>query len=180
MVCYLLMDESGDLGFDVTKKATSHYFLITFLFTDNKRAFEKCVKKTHALLSKKHKKVGILHASHNSPETRKRLLRMLSEKNIKVMTIYLDRKRVYTKMQNEKPILYNYVTNILLDRIFSKKIIESDSPVEIIASRKETNKFLNMNFKHYLESEMAHNHGVKVNVAIKTPSQDMDNKLLIS
>lgn len=101
MVCYLLMDESGDLGFDFTKKATSQYFLITFLFSDNKRTVEKCVKKTHVLLSKKHKKVGVLHASHNSPETRKRLLKMLSEKDIKVMTIYLDKKRDEQILEHE-------------------------------------------------------------------------------
>lgn len=31
---------------------------------------------------------------------------------------------------------------------------------------------MNMNFKQYLESEITQNHGIKVNVTIKTPSQE--------
>ena len=31
---------------------------------------------------------------------------------------------------------------------------------------------MNINFKQYLESEIAQNHGIKVNVTIKTPSQE--------
>lgn len=73
-MAFIFIDESGNLGFEFNKKGTSSYFLITFLFTTNKRAVEKCVKKVHAGLRKKYKKVGILHAYREEPITRKRLL----------------------------------------------------------------------------------------------------------
>lgn len=71
-------------------------------------------------------------------------------------------------------MLYNYVTNILLDSIFSRKLLQASTsdPVEIIASRKETNKFLNQNFKSYLQSQLAENHKVNVTISIKTPAEE--------
>jgi hypothetical protein len=66
------------------------------------------------------------------------------------MSIYLNKEKVYIKLQNEKHVLYNYVTNILLDRIITKKLLK-DNNITLIASRRETNKFLNENFKNYLE-----------------------------
>ena len=88
------------------------------------------------------------------------------------MTVLLNKKKVYTRLQDEKAVLYNYVTNILLDRIFSKKILQPQKPVKIVASRKETSKFLNQNFKSYLQSQLAINHKIKVDIFIKTPAEE--------
>lgn len=169
---YIFMDESGDLGFDFKKKGTTSYFLITFLFTKDKRSVEKCVKKVHLGLRKKYKKVGVLHAYKEEPVTRKRLLSLLNQKDCKIMTILLNKKKVYTKLQDEKPVLYNYVSNILLDRIFSKKLLQSDDPIEIVASRKETNKFLNQNFKSYLRAQLMENHNIDIAISVKTPHEE--------
>ena len=52
----------------------------------------------------------------------------------------INKKKVYTKLQDEKQVLYNYVTNILLDRIISKKLIKSKDkrvPKEIINSTRQ-------------------------------------------
>ena len=168
---YIFMDESGNLGFNFDKRGTTSYFLITFLFTRSKRPIEKCVKKVHLGLRKKYKKIGVLHAYIEEPVTKRRLLSLLAEKDCKIMTILLNKKKVYTKLQDEKPVLYNYVTNILLDRIFTKKLIQSDDSIKIIASRKETNKFLNENFKSYLHSQLAANYKVKVSISVKTPAE---------
>jgi len=166
------MDESGDLGFDFGKQGTSSYFLVTFLFTGKKRPIEKCVKKVHSGLRKKYKKIGVLHAYKEEPVTRRRLLSCLAEKDCKIMTILLNKRKVYTRLQNEKAVLYNYVTNILLDRIFTKRLLPSSGKVEIVASRRETNRFLNQNFQSYLSSQLVRNHDVEVRILIRTPFQE--------
>lgn len=172
-MAYIFLDESGDLGFDFTRKKTSHLFVITCLFTEDKRPIEKIVKKTHSELKKKYKRrFGILHAFREKPITRQRLLRRLNEKDCSIMTIYLNKKRVYTKLQEEKVVLYNYVANILLDRIYSKRLIPVDRKVELIASKRETNKFLNENFKNYLNNQMKNRHKIDIVVQIKSPSQE--------
>lgn len=170
---YLFLDESGDLGFDFSKKGTSKVFVITCLFTENKRLIEKIVKKTHSQLGKKFKrKFGVLHAVKEKPVTRKRLLRKLSEIDCRIMTIYLNKKKVYTKLYDEKSVLYNYVTNILLDRIYSKRLTITSGSLILIASRRETNKFLNENFKDYLKSQAVRNHKVDLAIEIKSPHEE--------
>lgn len=171
-MAFIFIDESGDLGFNFNKSRTTKHFLITFLFAENKRPIEKCVKKVHSGLKKKYKKIGVLHAYIEEPVTRKRLLSFLAEKECKIMTILLNKERVYTKLQDDKPTLYNYVTNILLDRIFSKKLLPHCKTIEIVASRKETSRFLNYNFKSYLKSQIATRHNIDVSISIKTPSHE--------
>ncbi|MFA5829505.1 MAG: DUF3800 domain-containing protein [Candidatus Gracilibacteria bacterium] len=168
-MAYIFLDESGDLGFG---KKSSKFFVITFLFVENKRVIEKVVSKTHAELKKIHRtKSGILHCFHEKPITRQRLLARIAQKNCMIMTIYLEKEKVYTKLPDEKIVLYNYVANILLDRIFSKKL-HGDHKVILIASRKETNKFLNENFKNYLSSQIKNNHQIDLQIEIKTPHDE--------
>lgn len=88
------------------------------------------------------------------------------------MTIYLNKERVYTRLKDEKPVLYNYVTNILLDRIFRKKLVSLSGQVELIASKRETNKFLNDNFRLYLKNQTKNTHKLDIHIEIKTPSEE--------
>lgn len=151
---YIFLDESGDLGFDFTKKKTSKYFVITFLFVENKRPVEKLIKKTFSGFSKQQIRShqGILHAYKENPRTRQKLLSALAEKEVSILTVYLNKQKVYTKLQDEKQVLYNYVTNILLDRIMTRKLVPAKQKITLVASRRETNKFLNENFKSYLSN----------------------------
>lgn len=169
---YLFLDESGDLGFN-SKKKNSKYFVITILFASDKKPLENIVKKIHKNLRKKVKKLsgGILHAVKEKPVTRKRLLKLLVQKDISIMTIYLNKSKVYTHLQDEKHVLYNYVINILLDRIMTKHL-DKDREITLIAAKRETNKFLNMGFKGYLENQLKNKHKALIKVEIKTPNEE--------
>jgi hypothetical protein len=172
-MAYILLDESGDLGFDFSKKGTTNYFLITFLFCDSKRPIEKCVKKTYATLKKRHKQKGrILHAYSENPITRQRLLKYLASRECFVLAICLNKRKVYTKLHEEKAVLYNYVTNILLDRIFTKKLVPINEKVILVASKRETSVFLNENFKSYLKNKALNTHKVNLHIEIKTPFEE--------
>lgn len=113
-----------------------------------------------------------MHAVKEKPIIRQRLLKRLVESGCFIMTIYLNKKRVYTRLQEEKTVLYNYVANILLDRIYMKKIIPIDRTIELVASRRETNKFLNENFKNYINNQVRNRHKVSVSVKIKSPAEE--------
>ena len=88
------------------------------------------------------------------------------------MTIFLNKRKVYTRLQDEKHVLYNYVTNILLDRIFSKRFLPEMESITLIASKRETNKFLNENFSGYLNRKVSNAHNIKFTVEIKTPADE--------
>jgi hypothetical protein len=173
-MAYIFLDESGDLGFNFKKKGTSKFFIVTFLFIEeSKNPIEKIVKKTHSELKKSIKRrVGILHSVNEKPITRQRLLKRLSEKNCTIMAVCLNKQKVFTKLQDEKQVLYNYVTNILLDRIYTKKVVPTDKEIELIASRRETNKFLNENFKDYLNRQIKSIHKGVIKISIKTPAEE--------
>ncbi len=173
-MAYIFLDESGDLGFDFDKKGTSQSFVVALMFTDNRRSIEKVVKKVFVGLPSKVKKkhTGCLHAVKEKPKTRIKLLGLLNQQDISIITIILNKNKVYTRLQDEKHVLYNYVTNILLDRIFTKKLIPLNSPIQLIASQRETNKFLNINFTQYLEKQIQTNHKIKLSIEIKPSHAD--------
>lgn len=170
---FLFIDESGCLGFDFNKAGTSKYFVITCLFVKSKKPLEKLVKKIHRGLRRHIKrKISALHCSREKPATRQRMLKHLAEKDISIMAIYLNKHKVYTRLQDEKHVLYNYVTNILLDRIISRKVFRDGGEVILIASKRETNKFLNRNFTDYLNRQIGNNRGIKLRIEIKTPDEE--------
>ncbi len=170
-MAYIFMDESGDLGFDFSKKKTSKFFIISFLFVDGemeKKRVGKIVKKVFSNFSKKEVKFhhNALHAYKETPTIRTQILGSLSKMPVSIMSICLNKKNVYTSLQDEMHLLYNYVTNILLDRICKKKILPLDKKIHLIASQRETNKFLNKNFKGYLEKQAKNKHSINIEVEI--------------
>ena len=174
-MAYIFLDESGDLGFDFKKKKTSKYFVITLLFSQEKNALEKMVKNVFKGFNKKEVRshTGVLHAYKEKPKTRQKLLNLFRENDMSnVVVIYLNKKKVYTRLQDEKQILYNYVTNILLDRVYTKKLIPTDKKIFLVASKRETNKFLNQNFSAYLKGQVKNNHKLTIEVEIKSPTQE--------
>ncbi len=168
---YILLDESGDLGFKFNK-GSSKFFVVTVVFTKSKRALEKVVKRVHGGLCKKFKKVGDLHAYQETPITKTRVLKEVNKKDCSILVIILNKRKVYTKFNDAKGILYNYVTNILLDRLFRKRPIPSQEPIVLIASRRETNKVLNQNFKSYLQQKITDKHKLKLQIEISNPSAE--------
>jgi hypothetical protein len=170
---YIFLDESGDLGFDFSKTKTTKYFMVTLLFSDKKRPIERIIRDIHRGLRKKYKmRDGMIHARKEEPATCARICKRMAENDCRVMTIYLNKKRVYTKLQNEKAILYNYIVNILLDRILTRGLIDKNGPIILVASRRETNKFLNLNFVNYLKQRTLSNHKLDIGIKIKTPFEE--------
>jgi Protein of unknown function (DUF3800) len=172
-MAYIFLDESGDLGFDFFKKRTSKFFVVTILFADQKRPIEKLIRKVHAGLRKKHKiRTSTLRAAKEEPANIARICRGLTEKNCKVMTIYLDKSKVFTNLRDEKHVLYNYIVNILLDRIMNRNLVSKKEGVILVASKRETNKFLNENFRDYICQQIKTKHGAEITVEIKTPAEE--------
>jgi hypothetical protein len=173
-MAYILMDEIGDLGFDFSKKKTTTFFLVTFIFTTSKRSCERIVKdilRNFTPAQRKRRK-GIIHCTKEDQVIRKRIFNKIQNADIKIISVILNKQKVYTRLKDEKHVLYNYVTNILLDRIFSKGIIPGFKTIKLIASKRETNRFFNQNFKNYLEQQANKIHNVRLEIDIKTPYEE--------
>ena len=150
---YIFLDESGDLGF---KKASSKWFLFTIAIVPEPRTLERVVKKVWRPLKKKHKKLGELHAYHADGATRMRMFRKLAEvENLKILSVILNKEKVYVDLQNQKNYLYNYTANILLDRLHTSGILDDGEPIELFIDRKDTKKTLRENFVNYISQAMS-------------------------
>ncbi len=166
-MAYIFMDESGDLGFNKEKTRSSKNFIITFFFCDNPNPFEKIVRKTFLSMPQEKQKnhCGTLHACHEHPKTKVKMYNLLKEKkDFSIMVIRLNKAKVYTDLQNEKNILYNYITNILLDRIINKKLCNLKEPIHFVASQKDTNKYLNKVFTDYITSKVKNRIDLKLEI----------------
>ena len=170
-MAYIFLDESGDLGFKKNKRS-SRFFVVTIIFSEDKRPLEKIARRVHKGLAKKYKKIGTLHAHREEPNIRRKVLRQLHEIDCSILAIVLDKNKVFTKMEDEKVVLYNYITNILLGNFFNKKPIPTNRIVSLIASQRETNKFFNKNFQDYVRQQAKMKHGTVINVTIATPEQE--------
>ena len=174
-MAYIFMDESGCLGFDFSKAKTSKYFIITFLCAENNRSLEKIIKKIFQSMPDKIRRghPGVLHSNKELPKTRIKVLQLLRQhKDVTIFFIRLNKRKVYTDLYDQKAILYNYVTNILLDRIFTKKLVPLNSKIQLVASRRETNRLLNHNFKSYLLKQNNNKHKINFEILIKTPAEE--------
>lgn len=166
---YIFMDESGDLGFNFKKKKTSRYFIMTFVFTAEKILIDRIVNKIFKGFSEKEIKShnGVLHAYKEKDKTIKKLLNLIVYRSkAKIIIIYFDKSKVYTKLDDQKHILYNILTNMLIDRLYESRLVPSNKTVRIIASRRETSKFLNSNFKSYLKNHAKGKHNFDIQIDI--------------
>ena len=173
-MAYIFLDESGDLGFDCEKKGTSRYFLITFLFCENKRALEMSVRKIFRSFTAKEiaRHAGSLHAHSESPKIRRKLLERLIGKDISILAMYVDKKRLQGNKAMKKHAIYNEAAASLLRTMLRKKAVYGNGPIRLVASRRETNRFLNENFSKHLTKRALADHAIDLQVEIKPPQEE--------
>jgi hypothetical protein len=123
----IYLDESGDLGFDFSKRKTSKKFVITLLVCDGKGAadmFRKAVRRTlKNKLQRKHnrhsKSISELKGAKTSLETKKYFYRNLSLGSWRIYTVTLNKQRVNEDLRRPgaKKKLYNFLARFILERI---------------------------------------------------------------
>jgi hypothetical protein len=115
MSIFIAQDESGDLGFDFTKKGTSRCFCIAFVTCSGKRKLEKIVKRVFSDFSRqriKHRS-GILHAYDETPRTNHLIIKRLKETDAQAFVIKVDKSKIVRRDVDEfyceiGPMLHEY------------------------------------------------------------------------
>lgn len=114
---YLYIDESGDLGFG---KNGSEYFIITCVKIDDEKTnsvFRRIAKKVRQRkLSKKFKETPELKFSNSSDIIRNEFLTRAARLDIEIYSLIIKKEYTKKNLQENLPILYNYLINILLER----------------------------------------------------------------
>lgn len=171
-MAYIYMDESWDLWFDYSKWRTSKFFVISFLVVNDEKIPNIIMKKATNWMKHKNIKIkwGVYHAFSHLESTNEKLLSIAVDYDISIMTLILDKSKVYTHSSLEKHLFYNIIVNKLLDAVINKNLISNNSDIiHFIASRRETSKTLNEQFVNYLHNK--HNDYPNISFGIKTPYQ---------
>jgi len=162
----IFQDETGDLGFDFTKEGTSDYFIIAFLITDNPKTVQSVIKKVFRSMSKTHRKHthGVLHAYYEKQKTRVQVLQGISEKNVRISLMVLNKKKIL--VTENVNALYNSMVASLINRLYIEGFIEIGEEIKLVASQSNTNRQLNEQFKTVI---MDKSNPTNLTVDIKKP-----------
>ena len=149
-MAYIYMDESGDLG--AFENWGSQYFIITFLVSKSEKDMEIIMKnvRKRAAWSKMKIYWTFFHSNNLSKKVIKRCLDLTSRRDIFVVSIIADKTKIPFDLKNNIHYLYNFLVWELLSVCQKRNLIPSWEKITFIASRRETNKQLNMNFVEYL------------------------------
>ncbi|MDR1188783.1 MAG: DUF3800 domain-containing protein [Bifidobacteriaceae bacterium] len=157
MTTAVYLDESGDLGFDFAKPRTSRFFVVAALVCSDPKPVAKVVRRTLAGFSKTQMKRhrGSLHAFQENERTIRRVLAELSELQVRVAALCLDKHMVPSAAGRDTHALYNSLVERLLNRVISAQGASESQEVLLVASRRETNASLNERFVSHLAETVA-------------------------
>jgi hypothetical protein len=94
---------------------------------------------------------------------------LLAKADVSVAVVRLDKRRVVTAA-DDRHKLYNQAVNALLDRIFSRGVVPGGTLIQLIASQRETNGFLNETFAASVSDSVRSRLGVRPEVQIAPTS----------
>ena len=113
-MAYIYMDESGDLTFN--SNYWSNFFVITFLITQKDKDMKVVMKNLHKWMKGKWLKMKwtFFHATKEETNTVKRILDLVSRRDIKIVSMILDKNLIPYELTTDSHKLYNSITWELL------------------------------------------------------------------
>jgi len=141
-VCFIYVDESGDLGVRGSK-----YLVLSALFIEDCKPLDRIIKNMRRNKFKKQlRKASEIKANKSSNAVRKHMLQKLNEiPDTRIFYIILEKKKLYSQyLYDKSDKLYNYVAGKL-----AKNIILEDVDVEIRIDKSKGKQLLREDFNRY-------------------------------
>jgi hypothetical protein len=150
----IYLDESGDLGFDFTKKGTTRFFVISVLVCltgESDKAIQRAIKRTRK--NKLRFKTEELKGVNTSPSIKEYFLRNIRGNAWGIYTVVLNKSRVKKELQTKigKRKLYNFLSRVLIEKIH----FPDDLPALTLIVDKMKNKREIKDFNQYLENQLS-------------------------
>ncbi len=152
---FIFLDESGDLGFDFSKRKTTRKFVITLLVCTTRTArrdIEKAVRRTlkNKLNRGKHRSriVTELKGSKTTLAVKKYCYSHIRDADWKLYALVLNKERVHDRLKTStgKKKLYNYLSRIIIEKLeFSPEL----SNVELIVDKSKNKRDIR-DFNQYM------------------------------
>lgn len=158
---YIILDESGDLGFS---QGSSEYFVMAAIIAreEDIKKIRRIPKKARQKLGKKKKDIPELKASKSSDNVRRFVINQLFKcPTVYLSAVYIDKKNTYKYVRNDpskKAYHYNWVTKVLIiDSLKRYLQVIGYSPksslnVCLYLDKYHTTRFRKENLSVYLEN----------------------------
>jgi hypothetical protein len=157
MLIYL--DESGDLGFDFTKRKTTKKFVITLLVCNSnsvsaslKTAVRRTLKNKINRSKNRAKWLTELKGTDTSIETKEYFFKQIKEQDWQLYSVILNKSRVESHLHTAKGQnkLYNFLARFLIEKL---PLRQTFSNVRLIVDRSK-NKNEIQDFNLYLKNQI--------------------------
>ena len=156
---FIFLDESGDLGFDLSKPKTSRFFFIILLVCHTQMAqdgFRIAVKRTiknklnHAKSTSR--QVKELKGSQTTQQIKQYFSRQLPDDGWDIYSVTLNKVRVedHLKTKIGKKKLYNFMARVILEKV---KFSEDIPTVSLIVDRCKNREEIK-DFNEYLQNHL--------------------------
>lgn len=146
---YIFLDESGDLGFS---DKSSKYLIITLLISGIKEEPEikRIIKKIRQkILKKTLKKSSEIKWNNSNKIIKNNVLSKISEINLEIFTIILDKTKIFPYLKEKKHKLYNYLCRLILSECSL-----NDQVIELIVDRSKGKRALRDDFDDYIRKQI--------------------------
>jgi len=156
---FIYLDESGDLGFDYSKKKTTKKFVVTLLVCNSaqaRKAFEKAVRRTlKNKLNRGKKKSRIvteLKGTKTTLPVKEYFFRHIDNDDWGIYTLALNKRRVNANLRTKpgRQKLYNFLSRFLLEKL---PLADVTSNVEMVVDRSK-NRAEIKDFNLYLGNQL--------------------------
>ena len=158
---HIYLDESGNLGFS---EKSGTYFIVAGLCVDQSKTVDRCIKNARTGLTKKYKK-NELKFSNSSDANRTRVLRCISNRDVSLSYLALNKKWVPYDLRENIPLLHTYMIGQLLSNVLSSMSVNR---INVIIDKFLHSKKID-GFNDYMDSK------VSVNMNIEHVSSDGNN-----
>lgn len=167
---FIFLDESGDLGFDPSKKNSLH-FTITLLVCEDqivqdqvKKAVTRTLKNKINRKAKKKRIVEELKGTGTSLDVKKYFYQRMPEKGWSIYSITVIKANVYQRLSTAqgKKKLYNYLTKKIITKLPQSNDVYS---INLVVDKCK-NKSERADFDQYIKSQLQNQFGSKINISI--------------
>ncbi|OGH67864.1 MAG: hypothetical protein A3C15_00710 [Candidatus Magasanikbacteria bacterium RIFCSPHIGHO2_02_FULL_50_9b] len=167
---YIFLDESGDLGFDFSKRKTSRFFIVAIILTHDRRLIQQAVKKIHKELVRAYRSnPNVLHATSERPKVVLQFLKLLSKIDCKIFVMSIDKLKF--GLQTVPKELYTMLVLHILQNLCATTRFGTKDVVEIYASRRDTNKFMIAHFLNAITLRIR-GHDKRFVMSVRNPSDE--------
>jgi len=172
----LIFDESGNLG------VSGRYFVISCIDTKNAKSLHNVMKRKLKQAGDKFPELKTLHAHEIKakdayPCVKYHLLECIVKKGITVSYIVVDLKHVEKRLLNDKNIMYNFASKILISRLITKD--DEGKKINILFDNKTTKIASKNSLREYIIAHIVYEEGLDVDINFEYKDSDAGDAFII-